>query len=83
MSNVIPFPTPEMVVVERVMCRGVDEPPSALRPMYWLTYHDEDGGKNVVWDGLTYIGALYAAVDWDLSGIRIVDRVVPRSCGDA
>ncbi len=75
MSNVIPFPTPEMVVIEEVMCSDVDEPPSALRRRYWITYYDETGGRSIERDGATYLAALEAAMDWDLSGVRVVDRV--------
>lgn len=82
MSNIIAFKALEMVVIERVMCRGVDEPPSALRPKFWLIFYDGCGGESIEWDGPTYLGALEAAADYSASGIRIIDRVAG-SGGDA
>lgn len=67
------FPHPEMLVIERLICRGVDEPPSAMRPKFFLTFVDRDGGRAIVWDGLTHYGALEAAENWG-AGVRLVDR---------
>ncbi len=76
--SVLPFKAPERLEIVAVMCRGVGDPPSALRREFWLVFHDTAGGQTIVHDGATYFGALEAADLWARDGVRIIDRI---GCG--
>ncbi|SHF60239.1 hypothetical protein SAMN02745157_2517 [Kaistia soli DSM 19436] len=74
MSNVIPFPQVDRLVIETGVSSRDDDPDQVGQRLFWLEYQPASGGHLIAWMGTSLAGARRAAGEWAADGVTISDR---------